>query len=68
MPCVERTVLKPGPNKGKRFYVCSKPDGRAGDARARCDAFVWLKEHAAASRGRKRKRGQSSGSSGLTEG
>uniref|UniRef100_A0A8C8RN91 DNA-(apurinic or apyrimidinic site) endonuclease n=1 Tax=Pelusios castaneus TaxID=367368 RepID=A0A8C8RN91_9SAUR len=45
-PCALRTVRKPGPNCGRRFYVCARPPGRPGDPRARCDFFHW------ASRGR----------------
>lgn len=36
---VFRTVLKEGPNKGKVFYVCVRPEG------ARCDTFIWGDVH-----------------------
>ncbi|CAM4619314.1 DNA-(apurinic or apyrimidinic site) endonuclease 2 isoform X1 [Lepidochelys kempii] len=40
-PCALRTVRKPGPNRGRRFYVCAQPPGRPSDPRARCDFFRW---------------------------
>ncbi|XP_062975524.1 DNA-(apurinic or apyrimidinic site) endonuclease 2 [Elgaria multicarinata webbii] len=40
-PCVVRTVKKPGPNCGRRFYVCARPLGKASDPRSRCDFFLW---------------------------
>ncbi|KAG6920382.1 apurinic/apyrimidinic endonuclease 2, partial [Chelydra serpentina] len=40
-PCALRTVHKPGPNRGRRFYVCPRPPGRPSDPRARCDFFRW---------------------------
>ncbi|XP_060619280.2 DNA-(apurinic or apyrimidinic site) endonuclease 2 [Anolis sagrei] len=40
-PCVLRTVKKPGPNCGRRFYVCARPLGKSSDPRARCDFFLW---------------------------
>ena len=41
-PCVLRTVKKEGPNKGKQFWVCCKPEGPKNHAQARCDHFVWV--------------------------
>jgi len=42
---VERTVKKGGTNAGRRFWVCPKPDGKAGDPKARCEVgFVWHDE------------------------
>jgi len=41
-PCVLRTVKKDGPNKGKQFWVCCKPDGPKNHPDARCDYFVWV--------------------------
>ncbi|XP_039366334.1 DNA-(apurinic or apyrimidinic site) endonuclease 2 isoform X2 [Mauremys reevesii] len=43
-PCALRTVRKPGPNRGRRFYVCARPPGRPSDPRARCDFFRWAGE------------------------
>ncbi|XP_043357483.1 DNA-(apurinic or apyrimidinic site) endonuclease 2 isoform X3 [Dermochelys coriacea] len=40
-PCALRTVRKPGPNRGRRFYVCALPPGRPSDPRACCDFFRW---------------------------
>eukprot|EP00750_Incisomonas_marina_P017939 INCI2651.3.p1 GENE.INCI2651.3~~INCI2651.3.p1 ORF type:complete len:928 (+),score=136.14 INCI2651.3:177-2960(+) len=44
LPCVQRTVLKEGENKGKKFFCCPKPDGRRGDPAARCQSFFWETE------------------------
>jgi len=41
-PCVLRTVKKDGPNKGKQFWVCCKPDGPNNNPESRCDSFVWV--------------------------
>lgn len=41
-PCVLREVKKDGPNKGKKFWVCCKPQGLKTDPAARCDHFVWI--------------------------
>jgi len=41
-PCVLRTVKKDGPNKGKQFWVCCRPDGPKNNSDARCDHFVWI--------------------------
>ncbi|XP_074873551.1 DNA-(apurinic or apyrimidinic site) endonuclease 2 [Carettochelys insculpta] len=41
-PCALRTVRKPGPNRGRRFYVCARPPGRPDDPRARCSFFRWV--------------------------
>uniref|UniRef100_A0A0G4F2R8 DNA-(apurinic or apyrimidinic site) endonuclease 2 n=1 Tax=Chromera velia CCMP2878 TaxID=1169474 RepID=A0A0G4F2R8_9ALVE len=40
-PCVRRKVLRQGPNKGRLFWVCARPDGKAGHPSARCDFFKW---------------------------
>ena len=42
-PAVLRTVKKNGPNKNRKFYVCSKPDGAKSDPQSRCDFFQWVK-------------------------
>ncbi|KAI9234486.1 MAG: Endonuclease/exonuclease/phosphatase [Podila humilis] len=46
-PCTEYTVNKKGPNKGRRFFLCSKPVGPEGDSigqkpEYRCNYFQWL--------------------------
>jgi exodeoxyribonuclease III len=41
-PCVLRTVRKDGPNKGKQFWVCNRPEGHKNNPEARCDYFVWV--------------------------
>ncbi|ELV13065.1 DNA-(apurinic or apyrimidinic site) lyase 2 isoform X2 [Tupaia chinensis] len=40
-PCVMRTVKKPGPNLGRRFYVCARPQGPPSDPLSRCNFFLW---------------------------
>ncbi|KAJ8259991.1 hypothetical protein GJAV_G00175820 [Gymnothorax javanicus] len=41
-PCVLRTVKKAGPNMGRRFFVCSRPQGHASNPQARCNFFTWV--------------------------
>ncbi|KAM8863455.1 DNA-(apurinic or apyrimidinic site) endonuclease 2 [Spinachia spinachia] len=41
-PCVLRTVKKEGPNVGKQFFVCARPQGHASDLKARCNYFTWV--------------------------
>ena len=38
-PCVERTVNKDGPNKGKRFFACARP------RQEQCNTFIWEDEN-----------------------
>jgi AP endonuclease-2 len=38
-PCVLRTVKKKGPNQGRQFYVCARPEGPPPVGR--CDHFQW---------------------------
>ena len=40
-PCVKRTVKKEGPNLGKQFYCCSRPEGHKNNKEARCQFFKW---------------------------
>ncbi|XP_062616563.1 DNA-(apurinic or apyrimidinic site) endonuclease 2-like [Saccostrea cucullata] len=40
--CVLRTVKKPGPNKGKQFFVCARGEGHSSNPEARCDFFKWV--------------------------
>ncbi|XP_037009610.2 DNA-(apurinic or apyrimidinic site) endonuclease 2 isoform X1 [Artibeus jamaicensis] len=40
-PCVMRTVKKPGPNLGRQFYMCSRPQGPSTDPSSRCNFFLW---------------------------
>ena len=35
------TVNKAGPNRGRKFYVCSRPVGHPTDPAARCNFFQW---------------------------
>ncbi|PWN47952.1 prokaryotic type I DNA topoisomerase [Violaceomyces palustris] len=48
-PTVERTVVKDGPNKGRKFWRCPKPMGE-GD----CNFFAWADENAGGSVPQKR--------------
>ncbi|XP_014827888.1 PREDICTED: DNA-(apurinic or apyrimidinic site) lyase 2 [Poecilia mexicana] len=41
-PCVLRTVKKDGPNMGKQFFVCGRPQGHASNPEARCNFFMWV--------------------------
>lgn len=41
-PCVLRTVKKEGPNMGKQFFVCARPQGHASNPEARCNFFAWI--------------------------
>ncbi|KAM9341904.1 DNA-(apurinic or apyrimidinic site) endonuclease 2 [Pholidichthys leucotaenia] len=41
-PCVLRTVKKEGPNFGKQFFVCARPQGHASNPEARCNYFSWV--------------------------
>lgn len=43
-PCVLRTVKNNGPNHGKRFYCCARPQGHSSNKEARCNTFIWLKK------------------------
>ncbi|XP_006875328.1 PREDICTED: DNA-(apurinic or apyrimidinic site) lyase 2 [Chrysochloris asiatica] len=40
-PCVKRTVKKPGPNRGRCFYMCARPQGPPTDPSSRCNFFLW---------------------------
>ncbi|XP_056130895.1 DNA-(apurinic or apyrimidinic site) lyase 2 [Lampris incognitus] len=41
-PCVLRTVKKEGPNLGRQFFVCCRPQGHASNPEARCNFFAWV--------------------------
>lgn len=41
-PCVLRTVKKEGPNMGKQFFVCARPQGHSSNPDARCNFFAWV--------------------------
>ncbi|XP_054645193.1 DNA-(apurinic or apyrimidinic site) lyase 2 [Dunckerocampus dactyliophorus] len=41
-PCVLRTVKKDGPNMGRQFFVCARPQGHAANPEARCNFFAWV--------------------------
>ena len=42
-PCVMRTVKKTGPNLGKKFYCCARPEGLRSNPQANCQHFQWKK-------------------------
>lgn len=42
-PCVLRTVKVKGPNQGKQFYCCARPQGHSSNPQARCNFFKWVK-------------------------
>ncbi|XP_012891268.1 PREDICTED: DNA-(apurinic or apyrimidinic site) lyase 2 [Dipodomys ordii] len=42
-PCVMRTVKKSGPNLGRHFYMCARPQGPPSDPSSRCNFFLWRK-------------------------
>lgn len=41
-PCVLRTVKKDGPNMGRQFFVCARPQGHTSNPEARCNFFQWV--------------------------
>ncbi|XP_036434247.1 DNA-(apurinic or apyrimidinic site) lyase 2 [Colossoma macropomum] len=43
-PCVLRTVKKAGPNLGRQFFVCARPQGHASNPEARCNFFAWVEK------------------------
>lgn len=43
-PCVLRTVKNKGPNHGKQFYCCARPQGHSTNQEARCKFFKWIKK------------------------
>uniref|UniRef100_H3C1E6 DNA-(apurinic or apyrimidinic site) endonuclease n=1 Tax=Tetraodon nigroviridis TaxID=99883 RepID=H3C1E6_TETNG len=43
-PCVLRTVKKDGPNMGRQFFVCARPQGHASNPDARCNFFEWQRK------------------------
>ncbi|XP_078481257.1 DNA-(apurinic or apyrimidinic site) endonuclease 2-like [Ciona intestinalis] len=43
-PSVVRIVRKQGPNMGRRFFCCARPDGVASNPEARCKYFEWDKK------------------------
>ena len=40
--CVLRTVKKDGPNKGRQFWVCARPEGHRTNRAASCEHFEWI--------------------------
>eukprot|EP00062_Callorhinchus_milii_P021721 gi/632978735/ref/XP_007906081.1/ PREDICTED: DNA-(apurinic or apyrimidinic site) lyase 2 isoform X1 [Callorhinchus milii] len=41
-PCVLRTVKKAGPQRGRQFYTCGRPQGATSDPRSQCRTFLWV--------------------------
>ncbi|KAI3861395.1 hypothetical protein MKW98_000347 [Papaver atlanticum] len=50
-PCVPRVVKKPGPNLGRKFYVCCRAEGPSSNRETNCGYFEW----AASKSGKKRR-------------
>ncbi|KAA0188822.1 Protein unc-50 protein [Fasciolopsis buskii] len=48
-PCVLRTVKQEftasGARRGKRFWVCARPQGARGNPDARCETFIWDEQY-----------------------
>lgn len=42
-PCVLRTVKAKGPNQGRQFHCCARPQGHSSNPQARCSFFKWVK-------------------------
>lgn len=42
-PCVLRTVKIKGPNQGRQFHCCARPQGHSSNPQARCNFFKWVK-------------------------
>lgn len=42
-PCVLRTVKVKGPNQGRQFHCCARPQGHSSNPQARCNFFKWVK-------------------------
>ncbi|KAG5188284.1 Endonuclease/exonuclease/phosphatase [Tribonema minus] len=58
-PAVERTVLKAGPNQGRRFYCCARGEGDwPKDPNARCNYFEFRESGARGYRADARARDQ----------
>ncbi|XP_041037433.1 DNA-(apurinic or apyrimidinic site) lyase 2 [Carcharodon carcharias] len=41
-PCLLRTVRKAGPNQGRQFYICPRPEGPPSNPGSRCSFFRWV--------------------------
>ncbi|XP_059499488.1 DNA-(apurinic or apyrimidinic site) lyase 2, partial [Stegostoma tigrinum] len=41
-PCLLRVVRKPGPNQGRQFYICPRPEGAVSNPESRCNFFRWV--------------------------
>ncbi|XP_043531433.1 DNA-(apurinic or apyrimidinic site) lyase 2 isoform X1 [Chiloscyllium plagiosum] len=41
-PCLLRVVRKPGPNQGRQFYICPRPEGSVSNPESRCNFFRWV--------------------------
>ncbi|CAH6973671.1 Apex2 [Phodopus roborovskii] len=39
--CVMQIVKKPGPNMGRHFYICARPQGPPNDPSSSCNFFLW---------------------------
>ncbi|KAJ5937400.1 hypothetical protein N7454_004700 [Penicillium verhagenii] len=54
-PCVSLTTKKPGMNRGRAFYICSRPIGPSGQltkgTQWRCPTFIWASDWNGSSQG-----------------
>jgi len=39
--CALLTVTKQGPNQGRKFFICARPQGDKADKKTRCEYFEW---------------------------
>ena len=46
-PCKKQTTKKAGPNQGKMFYSCARPEGPRSNREANCRYFKWASDWSA---------------------
>ena len=46
-PCKKQTTKKAGPNQGKMFYSCARPEGPRSNREANCGYFKWASDWSA---------------------
>ena len=44
--CRVQTVKKAGPNQGRQFYSCARPEGPRSNPDSNCGFFQWASERA----------------------
>ena len=55
--CRVQTVKKAGPNQGRQFYSCARPEGPRSNPDSNCGFFQWASERA--SDGKRKRDGSS---------